>query len=53
MGLKNIVIKYGYDNGLGDEGSFCPSYKNDNEEPIKLISEAINNIQYKLGKQKF
>ena len=45
MGLKNIVIKYGYDNNdLGDEGSFCPSFKNGNEETIKLISKAINTI---------
>ena len=53
MELKNVIIKYGYDTGLGDEGSFCPSCKNGNEEPIKLINEAINNTQYKLGKQIF
>jgi enolase len=47
--LKNILHVSGHSISLGDEGGFAPNLK-DNEEPIKIILEAINKAGYTAGK---
>ncbi|MDR3177594.1 MAG: phosphopyruvate hydratase [Campylobacteraceae bacterium] len=47
--LKNILHLSGYSTSLGDEGGFAPNLKN-NEEPIKIILEAIEKAGYTAGK---
>jgi len=46
--LKKIIAKRGESTALGDEGGFAPNLK-DNEEPIQVIMEAIENSGYKAG----
>jgi enolase len=48
--LKSILKKRGANTALGDEGGFAPDL-NDNEEPIKVIMEAIAAAGYKAGEQ--
>ena len=43
--LKGILNKMGKPTSLGDEGGFAPSLAN-NEEPLKLIVEAIKAANY-------
>ena len=38
--LKAVLKSAGHSTNIGDEGGFAPSLK-DNEEPIKVIMEAI------------
>ncbi|MDR1007666.1 MAG: phosphopyruvate hydratase [Campylobacteraceae bacterium] len=47
--LKEILQKSGHSVSLGDEGGFAPNLKN-NEEPIKILVEAIKHAGYKAGK---
>ncbi len=47
--LKKILKKKGYAISVGDEGGFAPSVKS-NEEPFQLMSEAIVQAGYVLGK---
>lgn len=49
MHLKKILKSKGYAIGVGDEGGFAPSFKN-NEEPFQLMSEAVEKAGYALGK---
>jgi len=46
--LKKIIGGMGLSTALGDEGGFAPDLKN-NEEPLKLIVEAIEVAGYKPG----
>jgi len=46
--LKKIIAGMGLSTALGDEGGFAPDLKN-NEEPLKLIVEAIEAAGYKPG----
>jgi enolase len=48
--LKSILKNRGANTALGDEGGFAPDL-NDNEEPIKVIMEAISAAGYKAGEQ--
>jgi enolase len=48
--LKKIISDLGESTSLGDEGGFAPNLK-DNEEPIKVIMQAIENAGYKAGKE--
>jgi enolase len=46
--LKKIIADMGESTALGDEGGFAPNLK-DNEEPLKVIMQAIQNAGYKPG----
>ena len=46
--LKKIIASMGESTALGDEGGFAPNLK-DNEEPIKVVMEAIEKAGYKPG----
>lgn len=48
--LKKILNDLGHSTAVGDEGGFAPNLK-DNEEPIKLILEAIKKSGYEPGKE--
>ncbi len=48
--LKKVLSDRGESTSLGDEGGFAPNLK-DNEEPIKVIIEAIEKAGYKAGEQ--
>jgi enolase len=47
--LKAILHDRGMGTGVGDEGGFAPAGLKDNEEPIRLILEAIAKAGYKAG----
>lgn len=47
--LGQILKEKGYSTSVGDEGGYAPEFKNGNEEPLKLISEAVKQAGYKLG----
>lgn len=47
--LKKILKSKGYAISIGDEGGFAPQFQN-NEEPFQLMSEAITQSGYKVGK---
>lgn len=48
--LKSLLNDLGHSTAVGDEGGFAPNLK-DNEEPIKLILEAIKKSGYEPGKE--
>ena len=48
--LKNLLNDLGHSTAVGDEGGFAPNLK-DNEEPIKLILEAIKKSGYEPEKE--
>ena len=48
--LKAILNAAGHSTAVGDEGGFAPNLK-DNEEPLKLIMQAIGEAGYEAGKQ--
>ena len=48
--LKGLLNAAGHSTAVGDEGGFA-SNLNDNEEPIKLIMQAIEKAGYKAGEQ--
>ncbi|ALV23823.1 enolase [Campylobacter iguaniorum] len=48
--LKKILNDLGHSTAVGDEGGFAPNLK-DNEEPLKIIMEAIVKAGYKPGEQ--
>ncbi len=48
--LKGLLNTAGHSTAVGDEGGFAPNL-NDNEEPIKLIMQAIEKAGYKAGEQ--
>jgi len=46
--LKSVIADMGESTALGDEGGFAPNLK-DNEEPLKVIMQAIEKAGYKPG----
>lgn len=48
--LKKILHDLGHSTAVGDEGGFAPNLAN-NEEPLKLIMQAIEKSNYKPGTQ--
>lgn len=53
--LKKVLISKGLDANVGNEGAYAPQGLSplglkDNEEPLKLIMEAIQKAGYKAGK---
>ncbi|PSM53218.1 enolase [Campylobacter blaseri] len=48
--LKTILNESGHSTAVGDEGGFAPNLEN-NEEPIKVIIEAIKKAGYKVGEE--
>ena len=50
--LKNTLKEKGLSTAVGDEGGFAPNLQN-NEEPLKLLLEAIEKAGYKPGEQIF
>lgn len=47
--LQNVLKKKGYPTAIGDEGGFAPKVAS-NEEPLELITSAIEEAGYKPGK---
>ena len=50
--LKKVLHKNKMSTAVGDEGGFAPNLK-DNEDALKVISEAVAAAGYKLGEQVF
>ena len=48
--LKKVLKERGLGTGVGDEGGFAPDLK-DNEEPLKLLLEAVSRAGYSAGEQ--
>lgn len=48
--LAKVLKSKNYPTTVGDEGGYAPKVQNGNEEPLQLISEAIKNAGYELGK---
>lgn len=48
--LKAVLKERGLSTGVGDEGGFAPNLTN-NEEPLQLLSEAVERAGYSLGDQ--
>lgn len=48
--LRKVLKAKGYNTNVGDEGGFAPSCREGNEEPLKLIVEAIEAAGYVPGK---
>ncbi|MBU1130826.1 phosphopyruvate hydratase [Patescibacteria group bacterium] len=48
--LKEVLKAGGYSINIGDEGGFAPDLAA-NEEPFKLISEAVHKAGYKAGQE--
>jgi enolase len=46
--LKEVLHQKGYETSVGDEGGFAPRLRS-NEEPMELISAAVQKAGYKLG----
>ncbi len=51
--LKEVLKEKNYSTNVGDEGGYSANFKNGNEEPLKLILEAIKRSNYKEGKEIF
>jgi enolase len=47
--LRAILHDRGMGTGVGDEGGFAPAGLKDNEEPLRLILEAIEKAGYRAG----
>ncbi|MFZ2275785.1 MAG: phosphopyruvate hydratase [Candidatus Nanogingivalis sp.] len=47
--LAKVLKSKGYPTTVGDEGGYAPKVQNGNEEPLQLISQAIEDAGYKLG----
>ncbi len=48
--LGKVLKDKGYATTVGDEGGYAPKLKHGNFEPLELISEAVKNAGYELGK---
>ncbi|MDR2956808.1 MAG: phosphopyruvate hydratase [Coriobacteriales bacterium] len=48
--LKSVLKARGLSTAIGDEGGFAPNLKT-NEEPLELLSIAVDQAGYKLGEQ--
>lgn len=49
-GLAVVLKKEGYSTTVGDEGGFAPTVKAGNQEALDLISRAVQQTTYTLGK---
>ncbi|MCF0111247.1 MAG: phosphopyruvate hydratase [Erysipelotrichaceae bacterium] len=47
--LRKVLKAKGYNTNVGDEGGFAPSCVDGNEEPLKLLVEAMEKAGYKPG----
>jgi enolase len=47
--LKDLLHARGMGTGVGDEGGFAPAGLKDNEEPLRLIMQAIEKAGYRPG----
>ncbi len=47
--LAKILKEENYPTTVGDEGGYAPSVRNGNEEPLQLISRAVEAAGYRLG----
>jgi enolase len=47
--LAGVLKDENYPTTVGDEGGYAPRVKNGNEEPLELISRAIEKAGYRLG----
>ena len=47
--LAKVLKAKGYPTTVGDEGGYAPKVQNGNEEPLQLISQAIEDAGYKFG----
>ena len=47
--LKKVLKAKGYNTAVGDEGGYAPDCREGNEEPLKLIVEAIQVAGYRPG----
>lgn len=47
--LASVLASQGYGTTVGDEGGFAPQVKAGNKEALDLISQAIEQANYKLG----
>lgn len=47
--LRSVLKAKGYNTNVGDEGGFAPSCVDGNEEPLKLLVEAMEKAGYKPG----
>ena len=47
--LKKVLKEKGYSTAVGDEGGYAPNCREGNEEPLKLIVEAIQMAGYRPG----
>lgn len=48
--LAKVLSAKGYDTTVGDEGGYAPRFKEGNSEPFELISQAIENAGYSVGR---
>ncbi len=48
--LAKVLKEAGYPTTVGDEGGYAPRVKNGTEEPLQLISRAVEMAGYELGK---
>ncbi|MGN1399536.1 MAG: phosphopyruvate hydratase [Erysipelotrichaceae bacterium] len=48
--LRKVLKANGYNTNVGDEGGFAPSCREGNEEPLKLMVEAVKMAGYEPGK---
>ena len=49
--LRGVLKSKGYNTNVGDEGGFAPSCVEGNEEPLKLIVEAIEKAGYRASRE--
>jgi enolase len=47
--LGKILENHGYSTTVGDEGGYAPQFREGNEEPLQLISQAVEKAGYRLG----
>lgn len=48
--LAEVLKNYDYPTTVGDEGGYAPRVRNGNREALALLSEAIQNASYELGR---
>ena len=48
--LAKVLKNYAYPTTVGDEGGYAPRVRNGNREALALLSEAIQNAGYELGR---
>jgi enolase len=48
--LAKVLKDENYSTTVGDEGGYAPHVRNGNEEPLELISRAVEQAGYRLGK---